>query len=498
MLVFITQARKAKAGMKKNLLTVMLSFLKLGAISFGGGAALIPLIEQEVVVRKKWVDTKEFDRYVAVTGIVPASMPVALCSIWDSRFSVLSAYSYSIPGSFIYLVLLTGFSYFGQTGALYLRYASVGLIAFVLFILFRFIMKNYSKGAIAGIKKQYLLIMAVAFVLTCGNSVNRLALMLFALELPVPLFSIDMIHLILLTFFFICFIGNSKSGVKLCAAVPIAVLFALAVGKRGVLSGWAFIVAAVMLVMVAASIGYDVFSNKKKNPSGGKPFRLNYKPLRNLLIFILIAIVVASLVFVVSGDANVWDFALKLVTSALTSFGGGEVYIGISEATFVESGFIPAENFNSQILGIANSMPGPVLMSIATGVGYTYGNINHGTAFGWMFGLMGISLAVTATSFGALLLFTCFELLKDSLRLKMVIKYIIPVVCGMLISTALSLLRQASSVIIGVGVNVFLSVGIVFAIAAVMALISKKFRINDLILIISGGVLTIVALGVII
>ena len=34
--------------MKQSYLTVMLSFIKMGAISFGGGSALIPVIEDEM------------------------------------------------------------------------------------------------------------------------------------------------------------------------------------------------------------------------------------------------------------------------------------------------------------------------------------------------------------------------------------------------------------------------------------------------------------------
>jgi len=85
-------------------------------------------------------------------------------------------------------------------------------------------------------------------------------------------------------------------------------------------------------------------------------------------------------------------------------------------------------------------MPGPVLMSVVTSVGYIYGNITYGVGFGWLFGLLGFVLAVTATATGALSLYTVFEFLKNSHRLRMIVQYIMPVVCGMLVTTALSLL----------------------------------------------------------
>jgi len=478
--------------MPKNFLTVMLSFIKLGTIGFGGGAALIPVIERELVGNKKWMEKERFDVSVAISSISPASLPVSLCSLWDHRYALLSAYSYALPGPVIYLILLTGFSYIGDAGLMYLRYASVGLIAFVLFLLFRFIRSNYSHGVSSGIKTQYLLIMAISFLLTCGNVIGRLLSMVFGLILPTPLFAINMITLMLSTFFVMCFIGASKSKVKLISAVLIAVLFSLTNGRAGILSSWSLPLAILMLALAAVSIVRDIL--KKGDTAEKKTFHFDYRPFRNLILFILIAVLLTSATFFVSGDINVWDFAFKAIVSSLTSFGGGEVYIGISEATFVQTGFIPEINYSTQIIGIANTMPGPVLVSILTGVGYTYGNINHGVAFGWVFGLLGLSLAVTATAFGAITIFICFELLKGSERLKMIIKYIMPIVCGMLISTALSLLRQAGSVLVDKHINPLISIGIVLGITCLMLFVSKKLRVNDLILLVFGGAGTVFVL----
>jgi len=62
-----------------------------------------------------------------------------------------------------------------------------------------------------------------------------------------------------------------------------------------------------------------------------------------------------------------------------------------------------------------------------------------------------------------------------------------PVICGMLITTAFSLLRQASSVLAGQSVNPFLSIGIVITISLLMYFFHKKYRVNDLILLLIGG-----------
>jgi len=483
---------------KKNFLSVLLSFLKVGTIGFGGGAALIPVIEDELVENNGWMDKESFDVAVVVSGISPASLPVSLCAIWDSKYSLLSAYAYAFPGSFIYLLLLTGFSFIGASGIQYISYASVGIIAFILSLLYMFINKNYKRGVEAGIKTQYLLIAAAAFLLTGENAVKRLIAMLFSLDyatFPPSIFSINIITLLLITFFIIGFIGASQSKIKLAIALLLGGLYALSCGQMGILKEWSLPLTIVLVVSVIGSIVYDIVTTRDKTKRD--KFTFDYKPLRNLLLFILVSIILISIVYAVSRDVGAWEYAAKIVLSALTSFGGGEVYISISDATFVQTGFINPDFYYSQIVGVSSAMPGPVLCAIVTGVGYAYGSALGGVGFGWMFGLLGLCLSVATTALGALSLYTFFSVFKDNRRLQMIIQYIMPVVCGMLISTAISLYNQASSVFIRTGTSPYISLGTVLLVFITILVLRTKYRINDIILLLSGGAGTLATLSII-
>ena len=46
-------------------------FFKLGAISFGGPAAHIALMEQEVVRKRGWLDQEHFLDLLATTNLIP-------------------------------------------------------------------------------------------------------------------------------------------------------------------------------------------------------------------------------------------------------------------------------------------------------------------------------------------------------------------------------------------------------------------------------------------
>lgn len=52
------------------------SFFKIGAFTFGGGYAMIPLIQKEVVSRRKWLEEHDFMDMLAIAQSVPG--PIAL------------------------------------------------------------------------------------------------------------------------------------------------------------------------------------------------------------------------------------------------------------------------------------------------------------------------------------------------------------------------------------------------------------------------------------
>ena len=66
--------------MKKSklILTLFLSFFKIGAFTFGGGYAMLSLLENEFVEKKKWLTKEEFLDMIAIAESTPG--PVAINS----------------------------------------------------------------------------------------------------------------------------------------------------------------------------------------------------------------------------------------------------------------------------------------------------------------------------------------------------------------------------------------------------------------------------------
>ena len=61
--------------MNKNL-ELFLTFMKIGAFTFGGGYAMIPLIQKEVCENKKWLGEKDISDIVAISESTPG--PIAI------------------------------------------------------------------------------------------------------------------------------------------------------------------------------------------------------------------------------------------------------------------------------------------------------------------------------------------------------------------------------------------------------------------------------------
>ena len=65
---------------------LFLSYLKIGFFGFGGGYAMLSLIQNEVVVQHQWMTNAQFADIVAVSQITPG--PIAINSATYVGYSV--------------------------------------------------------------------------------------------------------------------------------------------------------------------------------------------------------------------------------------------------------------------------------------------------------------------------------------------------------------------------------------------------------------------------
>jgi len=87
------------------------TFLKMGPLTFGGGYALIPVIEKEIVEKRKWLQSEEVADIVAVSGSVPGAVAVNSATLIGYRIAGFGGALSALLGIFLpTFVLMIGLS----------------------------------------------------------------------------------------------------------------------------------------------------------------------------------------------------------------------------------------------------------------------------------------------------------------------------------------------------------------------------------------------------
>ncbi len=123
------------------------TFLKIGLFTIGGGYAMIPLIESEVVERNKWLEREEFLDILAVAQACPGVFAINMSVYIGYRMkgvkgALCTCAGTALPSFLIILAIAMFFSAFRENRAIAaafrgIRPAVVALIAMPVFNLAR-------------------------------------------------------------------------------------------------------------------------------------------------------------------------------------------------------------------------------------------------------------------------------------------------------------------------------------------------------------------------
>ena len=132
----------------KKALQLFLTFFKIGAFTFGGGYAMIPLIQKEVVEEKKWITDDDIMEIIAIAESTPGPIAInsatfvgyRVCGFWGSFFSTLGVV---LPSFVIILIISFVLNEFQNIKAV--QYAFNGIRAGVLALLIKALWGMYKK-----------------------------------------------------------------------------------------------------------------------------------------------------------------------------------------------------------------------------------------------------------------------------------------------------------------------------------------------------------------
>lgn len=123
------------------LLRLFATFFKIGLFSFGGGYAMLSMMQQEVVEINNWVSISEFVDMVAISQITPGPIAINMSTYVGYKISGVLGSAIATFGciapSIIVMLIITRFFFkfqnnkYVENAFLGLRPATIGLVAAV-------------------------------------------------------------------------------------------------------------------------------------------------------------------------------------------------------------------------------------------------------------------------------------------------------------------------------------------------------------------------------
>ena len=160
--------------MKNSLWKIFLTFFKIGAFTFGGGYAMIPLIQAEAAQKHGWVSDEDILEIVAIAESTPGPIAINAATFVGYRArgflgAVCATLGVVLP-SFLIILLVSGILREFQENV-YVQYAFRGIRAGVLALIVKAMWGMYKKC-----KKNWVsyVVMISAFVLVAFGRIKVL------------------------------------------------------------------------------------------------------------------------------------------------------------------------------------------------------------------------------------------------------------------------------------------------------------------------------------
>ena len=425
----------AKSREKSGLARLLLSMAKIGVIGFGGGSALIPVIEEEVVDEQKLISKKDYDEEVVSACVTPGALPVEIAAgvgrkTFGLKGMILAALLMALPGAFLTVLLLSVLSGRTDSSLDVIRYISIGLGGFISSLLAGYAIKTTRTASRESRKTMIasVIIMTAVFALTGLKSLLSL----------------------------LGFEQTSGSLIKLSTFQVLMLSFAILIAVYAV----------------------QTFLKNKKSKSV-KTDSISKKASRSSIIIETAAWLGFALILTVPAiisSGGGMSFILKGFASSFMSFGGGDAYLSVADGLFVNTGMVKENDFYGILVPVANVLPGSILSKILTGVGYLIGAEQSGVSAGIAGALAGFAISVAASGMVFGVVYWIFRTFENVSFFQLVSKWIRPIISGLLLGVMVTMFRTnvATAAALGYGKAPVLMITAVIAVSDVYFLDIKK------------------------
>ncbi len=409
------------------------AMFKVGIIGFGGGSALIPVMERELVNDRGGLDERAFVQDTVIANITPGALPVKLAALAGVRLGgawlgAASAFAVALPGSALTVALLAFFTTLGPGGIRMVEGLSLGVTAFILYLLGHYaakVLRPSGRWSPSGV------VIAVAVFALTGLGVTARLI-------------------------------NELTGAALL--------------EPPTLSALAVILLALAIVAVATLVqrlrsGPNQLA--EDGGSSGPGMRRAARGSVGLAVIAVVGTVVGVLLLPPGG------FMGLVALSTVSSFGGGEAYVAVADGFFVAPGIVDADAFYGQVVPVANALPGPILVKIAAGMAFSVGSEWGGPVLGVAAAVVATVVSVASCAAIAVSVLGIYDAARRSRFVRNVAAVILPVVCGLLASTAVAMLHASAGIADRTDLPATAVVISTATLALVVAALQPRLRVPD-------------------
>ena len=162
----------------KELLDMFITFAKVGVMTFGGGYAMLPILQREVVENKGWAEEAELADYYAIGQCTPGIIAVNVATfIGYKRRGVVGGIFATLgvifPSLIIIMALAGMISAFSGFAAV--QHAFAGIRVCVAVLVFNAVVKLWKSAVVDK------LTLAIFLVVFAGSTLTDIPVMLFIL-----------------------------------------------------------------------------------------------------------------------------------------------------------------------------------------------------------------------------------------------------------------------------------------------------------------------------
>ncbi len=413
---------------------------RVGLLGFGGGPALIPITERELVDRGQVLDGDTFNAHAIVASTTPGAMPVKLAALagvarTNPLVTILATVLVAVPGVAGSVAVLALVEWLGTSAITLLEYASVGIAAAIVMLIGAYVLDLVRRSRAS--KPLVGAIILVSFLATGSSQ--------------------------FIAFLGSCFGADWRVSLPSLSAVQLIVVALVVIGVYSWLAP-----APVDRIVVASTV--------------------LMRP--RLVIGLGAGLALVGLGFGALGGSQGLRFELLVALSVLSGFGGGQAYIAFADGFFVQGGLISATDFYTQIIPITNALPGPSMIKIAASIGYHVGTESGGAMLGTILALATLLLIVGLCVVVAVTMLVGYNALARSTLVHNLSRFILPVICGLLLTASCSMLQTSVGIGVGSGVPNWAVAWGSIACVAIVGVVQSRWRIADIWLVFAAGLTT--------